>query len=328
MGIVIQELGNAGTSALDAAVDGIAASTHLDKKAIDHGLKLFGNFERSTLELASAEEKQTPSVFQNVAEYAKPAQILKEFVSSPLTKQQYMVPYKDVVKNMEDPQFKVSDGLESFTQKNIAKTLGSLSSAENKELSNFERKDVSNAGNKQLSNFERKDLSNFERKDLSNAQNKEVSNAERREVGNFEQKQLSNFERGVIYANNKPGANSDLEEKGIIVIGSKTGASSGLEEKGIIIVNGAPADINDVIRLKQIQSTDHKSAAGGALEEKGIIIVNTQPGGTTDSIHQISQKDRIAILQDSLIKLQKLAQVALQQLDLFEKMNSSSPRLY
>src|SRR5262245_45792253 len=117
-GGALQALGNIGTTAFDAAVDGIAASTKADGKTIiDDGLKLFGNFERNTFEFAKTDGTKLSGLFQNAAEYGKPTQILSNFIG------QKDSPFKDVLKKMEDPQFRVSDGLASFAGKEISQTI-------------------------------------------------------------------------------------------------------------------------------------------------------------------------------------------------------------
>jgi hypothetical protein len=118
-GGALQSLGNIATSALDAAVAGVAASTKAiiddgDKGIIDDGLKVFRGFDQNTFEFAKTDEKSLKGQIQNAAEYVSPAQFLSNAKDAS---------YNDVLKKMQDPQFKVSDGLASFAGKEITKTI-------------------------------------------------------------------------------------------------------------------------------------------------------------------------------------------------------------
>src|SRR5262245_38851641 len=180
-GGALQALGNIGTSALNAAVDGVATSMNANNKAIiDDGLKLFGNFERNTFEFAKTDGKKLSGLFQNAAEYGKPTQVLSNFAGNFEQKDSF---YKDVLKKMEDPQFRVSDGLASFAGKEISETLtGSVQKPGN---------DVLEKGIIIVN---------------SNPEGLE-------DKSNFEQKQ-----KGVIYSDSKPGSANDVAEKGIVII--------------------------------------------------------------------------------------------------------------
>jgi hypothetical protein len=116
-GGTLQSLGKIGTSAVDAAVAAIAASTKAiiddgDKGIIDDGLKFFGGFDQNSFELAKTDGNSLAGQFQNVAEYGKPSQILSNDAR-----------YQDALSKMQDPQFKVSDGLASFARKQITKII-------------------------------------------------------------------------------------------------------------------------------------------------------------------------------------------------------------
>jgi hypothetical protein len=187
-GGALQALGNIGTSALDAAIDGIAASTKAvsiiddgDKGIIDDGLKLFGGFERNTFELAKTEGKNLSGLFQNAAEYGSPTQLFKNYVGNAKEKDS---PYNEVLKKLEDPQFKVSDGLANYAGKQISKTISGT---------------AQKPGNDVLE------------KGIIIVNSKPGGLEDR---SNFEQKQ-----KGVIYSDSKPRIPGGVEEEGIIVIG-------------------------------------------------------------------------------------------------------------
>jgi hypothetical protein len=126
MGIVIQErpssfsggalqmLGQIGSSALDTVVNGIA--NFKNGESIHKHLKLFNSFEENSNASARIHGKELK--FSNAAEYGNPAQVLKDFAGSVGSKDSS---YKELLKKIEDPKFKVSDGLARFAAKQIPK---------------------------------------------------------------------------------------------------------------------------------------------------------------------------------------------------------------
>ncbi|MCI0417269.1 hypothetical protein L0222_31260 [bacterium] len=294
MGNVIENLnrfGNVGNSAFDAAVDGIAASTNIDTKAVDNGLKLFGNFERSQFEYAAADASGVQAI-QNSAEYGKPAEVIKQFEDSAFA-QNYMVPFKDVIKNMEDPKFKVSDGLASFTQKEISKTLGGLTGDSEKGMVVIDSRP---GGTPDLGQEKGIIIEGDKPGDTNDA------------------------EKGMVVVDGRPGRTPDLgQEKGIVIEGGKTGDTNDTE-KGIIVVDTKPGDTNDT--EKGMIIIDSKPGNVNDLESKGIIIVDNKPADFNAAFMQgLSDQQRTTLFQDSLAKLKKLETTASQQLALLQTLN-------
>jgi hypothetical protein len=130
MGIIIenrpqllQTLGSIATSAADAAAEGIAEATRTDSKTVDTALKLFGGFDRNEFENINSQAPnllvpavRPPASYEGHAEYFKP-------LSNNMADQNLLVPGKDLLQQLEDPHFRMADGLSGFSDNRITQTL-------------------------------------------------------------------------------------------------------------------------------------------------------------------------------------------------------------
>ncbi len=262
MGILIGKFGTTGATALEAATNGLAAIPQIDSKTLDQSLKLFGGFDRNTFEQVTAQTTQTQLAIQQAADYPKPATLLKEFTT--ISPKEYMVPFSDVVKNLNDPQFNVSDGLASFSRNGLGNVMNSLA------------------------------------------------------------------QKGIIIFGGKPDTTSGTQEKGNIgreplicnYLPEGSGSLGRLQERGIVPVDGKP---NGGMTASPVPD-DNKTGGIGGLQQKVIIDDGKNIGmGDLNNVlnGQISAERRTAIVQDSLLKLQKMQETTMQQLKLFQDLKYS-----
>lgn len=201
----LQSLGDVASSALASATEGVS------RKDFDPDLKAFGGFDRSTFENFESQGAQPMPVIQNAAEYPKPATMLKQFAQS--AGADYMVPFQDVVKHLENPKFEASEGLSSFT----AKKMG---------FDPAQEKGIIVIGGRPGAVPDSSEQKGMVVVDGGPGATPDPTG-----------------EKGIIIVNTKPEKFSDLEEKGIIIINNKPEKISDLEEKGIVITGGKPADV-------------------------------------------------------------------------------------
>ncbi len=120
---LFQALGNVATSAAKAATEGIAEAAKTDSKTVDTALKLFGGFDRNEFENISGQAPKLlvpavrpPASYEGPAEYFKP-------LSNTMQDQTFLVPAKDLLQQLEDPRFRMADGLSRFSDNRITQTL-------------------------------------------------------------------------------------------------------------------------------------------------------------------------------------------------------------
>ncbi len=120
---LLQTLGSIGTSAANAATEGIAEAAKTDSKSVDTALKLFGGFERNEFENINGQAPnllvqavRPPASYEAPAEYFKP-------LSNTMEGQGLLVLPKDLLQQLEDPRFRMADGLSGFSDNRITQTL-------------------------------------------------------------------------------------------------------------------------------------------------------------------------------------------------------------
>ena len=119
---LLQSLGSIATSAADAAAEGIAEAAKADPKTVDTALKLFGGFDRTEFENINRQAPnllvpavRPPASYEGPAEYFKPL--------SNVADQGFLVRSKDLLQQLEDPRFRVADGLTGFSDNRITQIL-------------------------------------------------------------------------------------------------------------------------------------------------------------------------------------------------------------
>jgi hypothetical protein len=119
---LFQTLGNIATSAANAATEGIAEAAKTDPKTVDTALKLFGGFDRSEFENINRQAPnlllpavRPPASYEGPVEYFKPL--------SNVADQGFLVRSKDLLQQLEDPRFRMADGLSGFSDNRITQTL-------------------------------------------------------------------------------------------------------------------------------------------------------------------------------------------------------------
>ena len=119
---LLQTLGSIATSAADAAAEGIAEAARSDSKTVDTALKLFGGFDRTEFENINGQEPNllAPAV-RPPASYEAPAEYFNPL--SNLADQEFLVRSKDLLQQLEDPRFRVADGLSGFSDNRITQIL-------------------------------------------------------------------------------------------------------------------------------------------------------------------------------------------------------------
>ncbi len=120
---LLQSFGTIATSAADAAAEGINKSVQADSNSVNTALKLFGGFDRSEFENInrSAPNLLVPAV-RPPASYEGPAEYFKP-LSNTLAGQDLLVPSKELLQQLENPQFRMTDGLSGFSDNRITQTL-------------------------------------------------------------------------------------------------------------------------------------------------------------------------------------------------------------
>ncbi len=120
---LLQSLGSIGTSAADVAAEGIAEAVKTDSKTVETALKLFGGFDRSEFENINGQAPnllvptvRPPATYEAPAEYFKP-------LSNTISSQNLFVPAKDLLQQLEDPRFRMTDGLSGFSGNRITQNL-------------------------------------------------------------------------------------------------------------------------------------------------------------------------------------------------------------
>ena len=119
---LLQSLGSVATSAAEAAAEGIAEAVKADSKTVDTALKLFGGFDRSQFENINGPAPnlivpmvRPPASYEAPAEYFKPL--------SNVADQGFLVRSKDLLQQLEDPRFRMADGLSGFSDNRITQML-------------------------------------------------------------------------------------------------------------------------------------------------------------------------------------------------------------
>jgi hypothetical protein len=119
---LLQTLGSIATSAADSAAEGIAEATKADSKTIDTALKLFGGFDRSEFENIN---RQAPSLLTPAVRppgsYEGPVEYFK--LLSNVAEQGFLVRSKDLLQQLEDPRFRMADGLSGFSDHRITQAM-------------------------------------------------------------------------------------------------------------------------------------------------------------------------------------------------------------
>ncbi len=121
---LLQSLGSIATSAANAAAEGIAEAAKTDSKTVETTLKLFGGFDRSEFENISmppVPNLLVPAV-RPAASYEGPAEYFKP-LSNTMQDQGFLVPAKDLLQQLEDPRFRMADGLSGLSDNRITQTL-------------------------------------------------------------------------------------------------------------------------------------------------------------------------------------------------------------
>ncbi len=118
---LLQSLGSIATSAADAVAEGVAEAVKTDSKTVDTALKLFGGFDRNEFENINGQSPNllVPAV-RPLASYEGPAEYFKPL--SNVEDQGFLVRSKDLLQQLEDPRFRVADGLSGFSD-NITQIL-------------------------------------------------------------------------------------------------------------------------------------------------------------------------------------------------------------
>jgi hypothetical protein len=120
---LLQTLGSIAASAANSAAEGIAEAAKTDSKTVDTALNLFGGFDRSEFENINTQSPnllvpavRPPASYEGPSEYFKP-------LSNTVEGQSLLVPAKDLLQQLEDPRFRITDGLSNFSDHRITQTL-------------------------------------------------------------------------------------------------------------------------------------------------------------------------------------------------------------
>jgi hypothetical protein len=120
---LFQSFGSIATTAADAATEGIQQALQTDSTSVNTALKLFGGFDRSEFESI---HRSTPNLLvpavRPPASYEGPADYLKP-LSNTTELEGLLVPVPDLLRQLGDSQFRMSDGLSAFSDHRITQGL-------------------------------------------------------------------------------------------------------------------------------------------------------------------------------------------------------------
>jgi hypothetical protein len=120
---LFQAFGGIATSAAEIADEGINKAVQTDSTSVNTALKLFGGFDRSEFESI---HRSTPNLLvpavRPPASYEGPAEYFKP-LSNTTGLEGLLVPVPDLLRQLADSQFRMSDGLSGFSDHKLTQDL-------------------------------------------------------------------------------------------------------------------------------------------------------------------------------------------------------------